>query len=99
MGTSASARGDPHVGKVPSLAVVSQLDLEPAGAVVSLHRFEGRDVRNAFCRDVNFFASEQAAPEWLHAHPGAWVLPVAQAHSLAQELARQLAYGAASTCC
>ena len=74
-------------------------ELEPAGAVVSLHLFEGRDVRNAFCRDVNFFVSEQTAAEWLHTHPGTWVLPVAQAHSLARDLARQLADGAASTCC
>ncbi len=74
-------------------------ELEPAGAVVSLHLFQGRDVRNAFCRDVNFFVSENSAAGWLHAHPGAWVLPVAQAHSLARELARHLADGPASTCC
>ena len=74
-------------------------ELEPTSAVVSLHLFEGRDVRNAFCRDVNFFVSQNSAAGWLHTHPGAWVLPVAQAHSLARELARQLADGAASTCC
>jgi len=41
-------------------------ELEPPSAVVSLRLFEGtRDVRNAFCRDVNFFASEDAAAAWL----------------------------------
>ena len=74
-------------------------ELEPASAVLSLHLFEGRDVRNAFCRDVNFFVSQNSTAGWLHTHPGAWVLPVAQAHSLARDLARQLADGAASTCC
>ena len=74
-------------------------ELEPASAILSLHLFEGRDVRNAFCRDVNFFLSQNSAAGWLHTHPGAWVLPVAQAHSLARDLARQLADGGGPTCC
>src|SRR5207245_2836301 len=74
-------------------------ELEPASAVLSLHLFEGRDVRNAFCRDVNFFVSQNSTAGWLHTHPGAWVLPVAQAHSLARDLARQLADGGGPTCC
>ena len=75
-------------------------ELEPASAVVSLHLFEWtRDVRNAFCRDVNFFVSEDSAAEWLQTHPDGWVLPVAQAHSLARDLASQLANGVGPACC
>ncbi len=75
-------------------------ELDPASAVVSLHLFEGtRDVRSAFCRDVNFFVSEDSAAEWLHTHPDGWVLPVARGHSLARDLASQLANGVGPTCC
>jgi alkylmercury lyase len=75
-------------------------DLEPASAVVSLQLFEGtRDVRNAFCRHSNFFASEEAAASWLRAHPAGWVLPVGQAHALARDLARRIENGAGPKCC
>ena len=75
-------------------------DLEPAGAVVSLHGFEEtRDVRNAFCRDVNFFASAEAAAPWLRAHPDGWLLPIAHAHAYARGLARKLADGVGPPCC
>lgn len=43
-------------------------DLEPKEAVVSLQLFEEtRDVRNAFCRQSNFFASADAAGAWQRA--------------------------------
>jgi len=75
-------------------------ELEPASTVVSLHLFEEtRDVRNAFCREVNFYVSEDSAAAWLHTHPEGWVLPVAQAHSLALDLAKQLADCVGPTCC
>lgn len=75
-------------------------DLEPASAVVSLQLFEETwDVRNAFCRHSNFFASEGAAASWLRAHPDGWVLPVGQAHALARDLARRIENGVGPKCC
>ncbi len=75
-------------------------DLEPTSAVVSLQLFEEtRDVRNAFCRHSNFFASEDSAAPWLRAHPDGWVLPVGQAHALARDLARRIENGAGPKCC
>ncbi len=75
-------------------------DLEPKDAVVSLQLFEGtKDVRNAFCRHSNFFASEEAAGPWLREHPDGWVLPVALAQAYARGLARKLSDGVGPTCC
>lgn len=75
-------------------------ELEPKEAVVSLQLFEGsKDVRNAFCRHSNFFASEEAAGPWLRKRPDGWVLPVAFAHAYARGLGRKLAEGVAPTCC
>ena len=40
----------------------------------------------AFCGNVHFFRSEADAAPWLAAHPGAVVLPVAEAHRLAVDM-------------
>lgn len=75
-------------------------DLEPKEAVVSLQLFEGtRDVRNAFCRHSNFFASADAAGAWRREHPDGRVMPVALAGEYARVLARKLADGPGSPCC
>lgn len=66
--------------------------LEPEGAVVSL--VDPQDltsVRSAFCNQVHFFASTEAAQPWLKQHPGAAVLPVAEAYQLAGPLAKGMA--------
>ncbi len=65
--------------------------LEPANAVVSLvDPADLTAIRSAFCNEVHFFASLEAAQPWLEEHPGAAVLPVAQAHRLARPLAQSL---------
>lgn len=42
------------------------------------------------CCQVNFFESEEAAEPWRSRHRGGAVLPVADAHAMGVELARQL---------
>lgn len=65
--------------------------LEPQGAVVSLvDPADLTSIRSAFCNEVHFFASSEAAQPWLEEHPGAAVLPVAQAYQLARPLAQSL---------
>lgn len=62
-------------------------DLDPATAVVSLVTPEDlAQVRTAFCNQVHFFASPDAAKPWLEQHPGATVLPVAEAYHLGRTL-------------
>lgn len=75
--------------------------LDPHTAVVSLVDPEDlTSVRSAFCNQVHFFASAQTAQPWIAAHPGAAVLPVADAHQIAQRLARSLiAAGPSNGCC
>jgi len=66
-------------------------DVEPPGAVVSIVTPDApASVRAAFCDQVHFFASPAAAAPWLAEHPGASVVPAAQAHRLAQPLALAL---------
>jgi alkylmercury lyase len=54
-------------------------------------------IRAAFCNQVHFFSSADAAAPWLAEHPEATVLPVADAFALARPLAAQLIAG--TTCC
>ncbi|QGK68713.1 organomercurial lyase MerB [Allosaccharopolyspora coralli] len=64
--------------------------VEPAGAVVSLVTpGQCTSVRSAFCNQVHFFASPEAAQPWLSEHPEAAVLPVAEAFTLGRQLAEQ----------
>lgn len=64
---------------------------EPATAVVSLVNPEDMGfIRSAFCNQVHFFASTDTAAPWLESHPGAVVLPVAQAYALAATMAETL---------
>jgi len=65
--------------------------LEPQGAVVSLvDPADLTSIRSAFCKEVHFFASPEAAQPCLQEHPVAAVLPVADAHQLARPLAQSL---------
>lgn len=65
--------------------------VEPAEAVVSLVQPRpGMPIRASFCDDVHFFGSADAAEPWLSRHPGAIVLPVADAFELGARLAASL---------
>ena len=65
--------------------------VEPAEAVVSIVRPRpGLPIRASFCNDVHFFRSADAAAPWLSRHPGAIVLPVADAFELGARLAASL---------
>ncbi|HBQ18810.1 MAG TPA: organomercurial lyase MerB [Myxococcales bacterium] len=69
-------------------------ELDPSTAVVSLVLpNDVRSVRTAFCNEVHFFASPQAAEAWLAEHPGAHVIPVADAYDLGEVLFDRLLGG------
>jgi len=71
----------------------------PAGAVVSIVTpGETASIRGAFCNQVHFFSSADAAGPWLADHPEASVLPVAEAFELGRPLIAEMAAGA-SDCC
>lgn len=73
--------------------------LEPATAVVSVVVPDiCGSVRSAFCNQVHFFASPQAAQGWLVEHSGAEVLPVVDAFDLGRRLAQNMLGGEASCC-
>jgi alkylmercury lyase len=62
-------------------------DVRPSGAVLSLMAVIDPDnIRGSGCDRQNFFASPQAAGDWLDEHPGGFVLPVADAHALLMHL-------------
>jgi alkylmercury lyase len=72
---------------------------EPATAVVSVVTPEQpRSVREAFCANVHFFASAEAAGPWLAAHPGASVVSVADAYELGRRLADRTGRGERGCC-
>jgi alkylmercury lyase len=64
---------------------VEQLD--PPEAVVSLVTPEANpDIRATFCNFIHFFRSSEDASEWLSRHPGASIVPVAEAFQLGRTL-------------
>ena len=68
--------------------------LEPTSTVVSLvWSCDGPDVRRSFCNHIHFFASADAASDWCQANPGASVVPLSEAFSVAQTIARWLLQG------
>lgn len=82
------ATGAPVRLRVEASGVTS---VEPATAVVSLVNPEDiSSIRSAFCNQVHFFTSADTAAPWLHDHPGATVIPVAQAYQLAATTAEQM---------
>lgn len=61
--------------------------VEPDTAVVSIVTPDApTSIRAAFCNQSHFFASPDTAKDWLGRHPGATVLPVAEAHTLSRPL-------------
>ncbi|NHD15725.1 MULTISPECIES: organomercurial lyase MerB [Actinomycetes] len=76
------------------------VDVEPADAVVSIVTpGQCTSVRSDFCDQVHFFASPEAAQPWLAEHPGATVLPVAEAFTLGHQLAEQHRSTDTPDCC
>lgn len=74
--------------------------VEPATAVVSIVTPDApTSVRAAFCNQVHFFASTDAAKDWLAEHPDAQVLPVADAYEVGRPLIEQILAGNTQTGC
>jgi alkylmercury lyase len=72
-------------------------ELDPPDAVVSLVTPDApASVRSAFCHQVHFFATRDAAAPWLAEHPEAVVVGVQEGFQLAQPLVQALLDGAAS---
>jgi alkylmercury lyase len=68
--------------------------VEPATAVVSIVSPDApASIRTAFCSKVHFFATPEVAKPWLAEHPGAAVLPVADAFHLGRPLTEALLAG------
>lgn len=78
------ATGDPvHLTVYPDRVE----DVEPAPAVVSIVIPDDvSDVRAAFCNQVHFFVSPQAAQPWLDQHPGTTVLSVQDAFAVGRQI-------------
>ena len=74
--------------------------VEPATAVVSIVTPDTLEsIRSAFCNQVHFFASADAAQPWLERHPGATTLPVTEAFALGRPLSDALQGPGQATCC
>ncbi|MGY2746093.1 organomercurial lyase MerB [Arthrobacter sp. UYCu723] len=94
LGTTARIESTCHATGVPvrlSVGASGVTGVEPATAVVSLVNPEDMSsVRSAFCNQVHFVASVEAAQPWLDAHPGGSVVPVAEAHRIGTAMAGSL---------
>ncbi|MBT2490754.1 organomercurial lyase MerB [Streptomyces sp. ISL-96] len=65
--------------------------VEPATAVVSLVTPDApTSIRSSFCDQSHFFAGPDAARDWLAEHPGARILPVADAYEVGQSVVEQI---------
>lgn len=76
-------------------------ELDPPDAVVSVVTPDApASVRSAFCHQVHFFASRDAAAPWLAEHPQAVVVGVHKGYRLAQPLVQALLDGdGPASCC
>ena len=91
LGEAASVESPCHATGAPVRVSVDPeaglTNVEPATAVVSVvDRSAAPSVRESFCNHVHFFASEEAARPWLADHPGAQIVPVADAQDLSRSL-------------
>ncbi|HWL84663.1 MAG TPA: organomercurial lyase MerB [Polyangiaceae bacterium] len=95
--SSCAATGEPIRLRVSP----EQVDeLEPLGAVVSLVGPCGTDdLRRSFCNEVSFLASADVAHGWLGAHPGSFVVPVAQAFDAGRDFVTRALSVAQQSCC
>jgi alkylmercury lyase len=94
LGTSARIDSTGPGATVPvrvSVGAGGVTGVEPAEAVVSLINPQDlSSVRSAFCNQVHFFPSAEAARPWLDAHPEGSVVPVAEAYRLASTMAENM---------
>ncbi|GAC1368479.1 MAG: organomercurial lyase MerB [Pseudarthrobacter sp.] len=94
LGTTARISSTCYATGVPvrlNVGASGATGVEPATAVVSLVNPEDMSsVRSAFCNQVHFFASTEAARPWLDAHPGGSVVPVTEAHRTGTAMAGSL---------
>jgi alkylmercury lyase len=84
----------PGTGTPVRLSVTPHIvqTVDPAEAVVSIVKPSNNpDVRQVFCVRVHFFSSADIAEAWLTQHPGGFLLPVADAFALGQQLAARCA--------
>jgi len=73
----------------------------PTDAVVSVAVSDTAtcDVRSAFCNQVHFFVSREAAHDWSDAHPNGAVLSVVEAFALGRSLGERLMDPDHVSCC
>lgn len=94
LGTTARIGSTCHATGVPirlSVGAAGVTGVDPVTAVVSLVSPEDMSsVRSAFCNQVHFFASAEAGQPWLDAHPGGFMVPVAEAHRIGEAMAGSL---------
>lgn len=94
LGAPARVESADHATRAPvrlRVGASGPTGVESATAVVSLVNPDDlSSIRSAFCHQVHFFASAETAAPWLRDHPGATVIPVAQAYQLATTMAEQM---------
>ena len=91
------ATGQPIRLQVEPERVIS---VDPATVVVSIVTPDDlSSVRSAFCNQVHFFASAEAAAGWLDQHPDGTVLPVVDAYQLGRPLTQTLQGPPQTDCC
>ena len=94
LGASARVESACHATGVPvrlSVGAGGVTGVQPATAVLSLiNPEEMSSIRSAFCNQVLFFASAEAAQPWLDAAPGGSVVPIADAFRLGTAMAGAL---------
>lgn len=77
-----------------------RLEVGPAGVAAGAEQLRisfvapdrqeaSQDIVNSFCRFVHFFATEEAATQWLSKHPGAVLATLDEAWALGQRRNRQ----------
>lgn len=103
LGRAAQVESPCHATGVPVRVEVTPdgvASVEPPEAVVSIVTPEDvSDVRPAFCNQVHFFASRQAAAGWLDQHSGGAVVTVREAFELGCANPDLLSGGGDSACC
>ncbi len=73
--------------------------LDPESAMVSLVvPGDMASIRGSFCRQVHFFASQDAARAWIGEHPGGSVVSVAEVHRMGLALAK-VRFASSTRCC
>lgn len=100
LGAQARIESSCHNSATPiSLQVTASevVAVQPTTAVVSLLNPRNMSsLRSAFCNQVHFFSSADAARPWLDAHPGGTAVPIAEAYALGTAIARSLLEESAS---